>query len=99
MEARPTPLILRAISRAETIAGRSRPYGSDDRAKFLEGEPGRAWTNAGWIAVTEIADEIRLHLPVGEEGLVDAGIVETRHGTAIEAERPCRHDHVGALQR
>ena len=65
-----------------------------------------------WIAVAEVAEEIRLHVPFGKEFLIAtearlAGgkelfvhlrMVEAGHGTTIETERPRGHDEVRALE-
>ena len=48
--------------------------------------------------MTDGAEEVRLDLRAGEELLVDAGIVEARHGTAIQPQRARRQDEIGALQ-
>src|SRR5437764_1579943 len=65
-----------------------------------------------WIAVAEVAEEIRLHVPFGKEFLIAAEarlaggkelfvyirMVEAGHGTTIETERSRGHDEVRALE-
>lgn len=65
-----------------------------------------------WIAVPKVAQEIHFHLPFrkeiliapetrragGKELLVHLGVIETRHGPAVETDRARGHDQVGALQ-
>ena len=48
--------------------------------------------------MAEIAQEIRFDVGAGEEFAIDA-IVEAGHRSGVEAERPRRHDQIGALQR
>src|SRR3954463_15426754 len=51
------------------------------------------------IAVADVDQEVRLDLGAGEELRVHAGLVETGHRAAIEAECAGCHDQVGALKR
>ena len=65
-----------------------------------------------WIAVSKIAQEIRLDvtfrkelriaaetwLPCGKELLIHLGVIEAGHRPAVEAERSCGEDQVSALQ-
>src|SRR5437773_7720264 len=67
---------------------------------------------AGGIAVAEVAEKVRLHVAFGEELLIaaetrlarrkelliDLRVIESGHRSAIEPQRPGRHDQVGALQ-
>jgi len=65
-----------------------------------------------WIAVSEVAEKIRLDVPFrkefliaaetglarGKEFLVHLGVIESGHWPAIEAERARSHDQVCALE-
>src|SRR5205809_3658079 len=66
----------------------------------------------GRIAVTEVAEEIRLDVTLREELLIAAEawfagreellvhlcVIEAGHRPTVETERTCRHDQVSALQ-
>ena len=43
---------------------------SDQRAGFLEAQPGEARKELGVIAIPEIAEEVRLHMPLWKELLL-----------------------------
>src|SRR6185295_19624602 len=52
-----------------------------------------------WIAVANAADEVRLDSRAREKGLIHTGVVEARHGAAVQSQRPGSDDEVSALQR
>src|SRR5260370_36372858 len=68
-------------------------------AGFLEAEPWAAVEQLAGLAIADIAQEVRLEAAVGEEGLVDDGVVEAAHGADIEPHRAGGDDQIGALQR
>src|SRR3546814_8939745 len=49
-------------------------------------------------AVAEVAEEIGAPGGAGEEGGIDLAAVEAGHRPAVEPERACGNDEVGALQ-
>src|SRR5258708_5453029 len=83
-----------------------------ERARLCERKPRKPRKQCAWITISKIAEEIRLHVPFSEElliaaeaglpgreeCLVDLGMVETGHRSAIETERPRGENQVGALQ-
>src|SRR5207248_7351233 len=85
---------------------------SQQRARLVERQARQSWVQFAGIAVAEVAEEIRFHvafrkefllaaetgLAGGEELLVHLGIVEARHRTAIEAQRPRGETQVRALK-
>src|ERR1051325_1699729 len=86
---------------------------SHQRACLAESEARFPRAELRAVPVSEIAEEIRLDvafrkelliaplafLPGAEEFLVQLRVVESRHGTAVETQRACRHDQIGSLQR
>src|SRR6187549_67311 len=81
------------------LAARKRRYdASGKRADILEIEPRVLVEQLGVVAVADVAEEIRLEAAVGEEGLVDDGVVEAAHRADIEADRPRGDQQIGALQ-
>src|SRR2546425_2478933 len=87
--------------------------GSHDRARLVEAQPTTAREQLAGVAVAKVAEEVGLHVALREELLVAAlavlarreellvqlGVVEARHRTAVQAQRARGHDHVGALER
>src|SRR5207302_1192382 len=71
----------------------------DDPALLLEAEPGVARKELRRVAVAQVDEEVRLPSAVGEKRRVHHRVVEARHRAAVEADRACRDDEVGALQR
>ena len=53
--------------------------------RFVEIETRRAREQAGGIAMPQIAQKIRSPAVVGEEQLVNHGVVETRHRAGVQA--------------
>ena len=49
--------------------------------------------------MADIAEEIGLHLAIGEEGFFDRALVEARHRAAIQPERARGKDQITALHR
>src|SRR3990167_6254869 len=72
---------------------------SNNAACLVEFQPRAARKQLFWIAVTETADEIRFDPAAGEKLAVDCGIVEARHGAAIESQGARGQHEVGGLQR
>src|SRR6185437_11031176 len=72
---------------------------SENLARFVESEPGMAGEDARRIAMADAAEEVRFHPRAREEFRIHLGIVEARHRAAIEPERACGDNEIGALQR
>src|SRR4051812_31869206 len=71
---------------------------SQDAALLFEGEARIARRDPFAAAIADVDEEIRLEPSIGEESGVDLRIVETGHGTAIEAHGAQREDQVATLQ-
>jgi hypothetical protein len=83
-----------------------------ERTRLGECQPGKAGEQRGWVAVSQIAEKICLHVAFGEKLLVaaeaglaggkelfvDLGVVEAGHWSAVEPARPCGEHHVRPLQ-
>src|SRR4029079_15406567 len=83
-----------------------------ERARLVERQTRKSRVQPTWIAVAEVTEEVRLDVPLGkelllatetrlpggEELLVDLGVVEAGHRSAVEAEGARSQDQVGALQ-
>ena len=67
-------------------------------ASLLKSESGRARVELAYVAVPEIAQEIRLDRGPGEEGFVHLGVIEAGHRTAIETQRPGSQHEVRPLK-
>src|SRR5215813_6542599 len=72
---------------------------SHDPAHLVELEAWQALEDLRGVAAAEIAQEVRFRAAVAEEGGVHLGVVEARHGAAVETDRARREDEIGALQR
>src|SRR5258706_10344030 len=85
---------------------------SQQRTRLPKREPGMARLELRGVAVAEVDQEVRLHMPLGEELLittlalaagveelpVEQGAVETGHRAAVEPESAGGDDQVGALE-
>src|SRR5713226_9833452 len=83
-----------------------------ERTRLVEQQTRESRAQPAGITVPQIAEEIRLDVPFREEFLIAAetglaggkellvrfGMIEARHGPAIETERARGHDEVCALQ-
>lgn len=49
--------------------------------------------------MSNAAEKVRSYIRALEEGGVDLAMIEARKGPTIQAQRPSRHDQVGALER
>lgn len=67
-------------------------------ACILEFQPWAAREQAAGIAITEVADEVRLDPPTRKKIPVNQGVVEAGHGTAIESEGAGGQHEIGGLQ-
>src|SRR3954464_9805871 len=103
-----------------TLAGRlNRPTSSrrsrrksQHRTRLGEGEARQPRQHRGRVAVSEVAEEVRSHVALGEEFLlapearlaggkerfIHPGVVESRERSAVESEGARREDQVRALQ-
>src|SRR5882757_4227642 len=73
------------------------PSGND--AGLIETQPRPARVRLRRIAVTDVAEEVRLPRRVLKKRLVDLGVVKSRHRPGIQAQRPGRENEIRALQR
>lgn len=70
----------------------------ENQGGFLEVEAGIAGTKLGLVAVAEVAEEVSFPFAVGEELRVEFGLIEARHGTAVEAEGAGGENEVCGLE-
>src|SRR5215471_7857222 len=70
-----------------------------NRARLLELEARQLRHDLRWLAVTDIAQEVRLDPAVPEELGVDLGVVEPGHATHVESDGTRGEHEVGALER
>src|SRR5882762_4250194 len=60
------------ILRWRSYPGRATSVPSEERARLVERQARQARKHRGWIAVAEVAEEVRLHVPFGKELLLAA---------------------------
>src|SRR5580700_8889999 len=70
-----------------------------DLTRLVEGQPRQAGMEAAAVAVAEVADEVGLPDRIRQKSGIELGVVETRHGAAVQALGAGREHEVSALER
>src|SRR5438132_9471451 len=71
---------------------------SSKSSGFLESESRIAREHRIRLSITHAANKVRLDSCARKKGPVHGGVVEARHGPAVQAERPGGNDQIGALK-